>query len=267
MSADGARKHVGVDVLFLRLEGVWQSWGENSRWTVRDTRREPTKSGVIGLLAAAAGMGRGDDRVREWGISTRIGVREDRPGRLERDYHTVAGGADRDPAYANAGVLSAEGKIKVTQSSGKAETVVSERSYLADACFLVAIEGPGDVLDAMESAIRSPVWAPFLGRKSCPPSLPLYPVLADRPSRDRFASLTDALRRFPFIGDTRLAERQGRSHHEMQAKQLRCVLEGEGVAEGIATTRQDVPLDFAGRHFGFRSVTEFHLALDVTQQE
>ena len=42
-----------MSVLLLRLAGPMQAWGTQSRFTVRDTGLEPSKSGVIGLLCAA----------------------------------------------------------------------------------------------------------------------------------------------------------------------------------------------------------------------
>ena len=75
-------------VLVLRLAGPLQSWGRHSTFHRHDTHSEPTKSGVIGLLAAAAG------RPREADITDlcdlRLGVRADQPGSLLRDYHTVS---------------------------------------------------------------------------------------------------------------------------------------------------------------------------------
>ena len=39
--------------LLLRLAAPLQAWGADSKFETRKTNREPTKSGVIGLLAAA----------------------------------------------------------------------------------------------------------------------------------------------------------------------------------------------------------------------
>ncbi len=47
-----------MSVLLLRLAGPLQSWGTQSRFRVRDTGREPSKSGVIGLLCTALGRPR-----------------------------------------------------------------------------------------------------------------------------------------------------------------------------------------------------------------
>jgi CRISPR system Cascade subunit CasD len=150
------------NTLFLILDGPLQSWGERSRWSVRDTAPEPTKSGVVGLLACALGL-QSDEELRQLSQQVRVGVRVDRPGAMLVDYHTVTGG-----------VLSAEGKIKKTASTGKAETVVSQRSYLCDASFLVAVQGEPGLIERLEGALHQPTWPVYLGRKSCPPSRPVY---------------------------------------------------------------------------------------------
>src|SRR4051794_6138053 len=101
-----------MSVLLLRLAGPMQSWGTQSRFSVRDTGREPSRSGVVGLLCAALGRPRSaplDDLA-----PLKMAVRVDREGRLARDYHTAQN------------VLRADG-------SGLQETVLSNRYYLADA--------------------------------------------------------------------------------------------------------------------------------------
>ena len=46
-------------VLLLRLAAPMQSWGtDDSKYETRKTEREPSKSGVIGMLAAALGYKR-----------------------------------------------------------------------------------------------------------------------------------------------------------------------------------------------------------------
>lgn len=151
-----------ANTLFLRLEGPLQAWGERSRWGERDTLTEPTKSGVVGLLACVLGW-REDDPIRILSQHLVMGIRCDRPGIFLKDYHTIEGG-----------VLSAEGKVKRNATTREAETVVSNRTYLADASFLVALQGDDPLIDSMATAVQAPVWVPFLGRKACPPSVPLY---------------------------------------------------------------------------------------------
>jgi CRISPR system Cascade subunit CasD len=178
-----------MNTLFLRLEGPLQSWGLRARWGERDTTDAPTKSGVIGLLGCALGLRRDDARLRDLSDNLRMGVRVDLPGILMRDYHTTGGGrystiaSTGGPRYHDepyiGGVLSAEVtkgriKVKINQKTGEPETDVSERYYLADASFLVALQGSPDSIGELAAAVQSPVWTLFLGRKACVPSTPIF---------------------------------------------------------------------------------------------
>jgi CRISPR system Cascade subunit CasD len=152
--------------LLLRLAGPLQSWGEHSHFNERDTARFPTRSGIIGLLAAALGRKRDeplDDLAR-----LSLTVRADRPGVLLRDLHTVGGGL---PPKAT--VTTAEGKKR----TGDTGTLLTHRTYLADAAFTAAItftdDDGAELLDRCAQALSSPHWPPFLGRRSCPPEGPV----------------------------------------------------------------------------------------------
>jgi CRISPR system Cascade subunit CasD len=186
-----------MHTLFLRLEGPLQSWGLRARWGERDTASEPTKSGVIGLLGCCLGLRRDSSELQHLSQALRMGVRVDSPGVLLRDYHTTGGGTFggrrhdgkalfHDNNYVG-GVLSAEvnpkGRIyvKVNEATKLPETDVSNRYYLADASFLVALQGPAVLLERCEQAIADPVWPYFLGRKSCVPSVPILAGSGDYP--------------------------------------------------------------------------------------
>ncbi|MGC9346734.1 MAG: type I-E CRISPR-associated protein Cas5/CasD [Anaerolineae bacterium] len=168
-----------ANTLFLRLEGPMQAWGERARWSVRDTAAEPTKSGVIGLLACALGL-RQDEELRNLSQAMRMGVRCDRPGRQIVDYHTVGAG------YGRPMLLSAQGKPKI--SSGRPHTEETWRHYLCDASFLVALQAESDLVASVASALRAPFWPIYLGRKSCVPSRPPFDGVGT------YDSLSDALR-------------------------------------------------------------------------
>ena len=158
------------NTLFLRLEGPLQSWGERGRWSVRDTASEPTKSGVIGLIACALGYA-DDERIRSLSQKTHMGVRVDAPGRIISDYHTIGGGYDYPT------LLTAQGKPK-KNPKGQPHTEISQREYLSDASFLVALQVKNiediDLISKMAFALQNPVWPFFLGRKACVPSTPVY---------------------------------------------------------------------------------------------
>ncbi|WP_030144821.1 type I-E CRISPR-associated protein Cas5/CasD [Spirillospora albida] len=131
-------------VLTLRLAGPLQAWGASARFARRTTEPAPTKSGVIGLLAAALGRQRSDD-VSDL-AALRFGVRVDQRGVPVRDYQTAH-----------------------HFETGRSMPV-SERFYLADAVFVAAVEGDDDLIRRLDRALQNPVYLPYLGRRSCPPS-------------------------------------------------------------------------------------------------
>ena len=223
-----------ANTLFLRLEGPLQSWGERAHWTVRDTAPEPTKSGVIGLLACALGQN-SDQALRELSDNIRLGVRCDRPGVPLTDYHTVIGG-----------VLSAQGNVKKTASTGLAETVVSVRHYLCDASFLVAAQADETALIAQLAwAVQHPCWPVYLGRKSCPPSRPLFEGTGD------YSSLEAALVAWQPEGAARSA-------------QVRAVLECE---PGTGIRRRDAVDVPSRRTFGPRYTRDAQVLVQVRMEE
>jgi CRISPR system Cascade subunit CasD len=188
---------MGSSLLVLRLEGPLQSWGLRARWDVRDTGDEPSKSAVIGLLGCALGYPSFDPRLETLERSLRMGVREEHPGRRITDFQTISGL-----------IPKAEGGFKVDPS-----TIISPRTYLQDAAFLVLLDGTSAVLASCEEALRRPHWPIYLGRKSCPPSRPVLIGLTDA-----YASLADGLARHPW-------DWEGRDDSEPKA--LRFVLEDE----------------------------------------
>ena len=125
-------------VLLLRLAGPLQSWGSASRFTRRGTDPQPTKSGIVGLLAAAEGRRREDPIEDLSGL--RLGVRVERPGVLIGDFQTA-----RRPLRGG--------------GSGDVSMPLSTRYYLSDAVFLAAIEGPEPLIRGLEEATRRPRFA------------------------------------------------------------------------------------------------------------
>lgn len=240
---------VTSQVLALRFEAPLQSWGDSAKWSVRDTRSEPTMSGVLGLVAASCGWRLSDDgdrRVAALAKRLRFGVRADREGAPLRDYHTIGGTrSGRETPWT--GLLTAEGKTKRNQSNGALHTEVSERNYLCDACFLVMLQADDATLNEIEDALRSPVWPQFLGRKACVPAAPVCPARPHGPSRVP-GPLIDAISAFPWLGRAQ----------DQPPEQLRVVVdEMAGATSGLRALRHDVPESFQHRRFAHRYVHEF----------
>lgn len=154
-----------MSALILRLAAPLQSWGERGTFKEKDTTDFPTRSGLLGLLASAAGIRRGDSL----GDLTELDfiVRIDRPGVRVIDFHTVGGGYPRQQ-----GIPTAEGKRKNS-------AIVTHRHYLADAVFTVACTGPERAVTTAAAAVAAPHWQPYLGRRSCPPEQPMVLGLVD----------------------------------------------------------------------------------------
>ena len=139
-------------VLLIPLCGPMQSWGTRSRFQERDTEREPTKSGLIGLICAALGRDRSES-IQDLN-QLKMGVRVDCEGRLQCDFQTAQNVA--------------------VASGGETQNQISSRHYLADAVFLAALEGDAMLLRSVHEALANPVWPLYLGRKSYVPSMPPY---------------------------------------------------------------------------------------------
>lgn len=214
-----------MPTLLLRLAGPMQSWGTTSRFDERDSQLEPSKSGVLGLVCAALGRDRAEsvaDLAR-----LKMGVRVDREGFLMRDYQTAGG--DRDPNRKT---------MMLASGDAKSRTVISPRYYLADAAFLVGLEGNDrTLLEQVHAALRAPVWPLALGRKSFPPGEPVWLQDAIRQK-----TLREALLAWP-----RIAVPQ----HGHRGEPLRLILEHE--SEGAVRLDQPVA-PFAQRRFGPRYV-------------
>lgn len=217
--------------LALRFDAPMQSWGIRSHGVIRDTTFEPTKSGVVGLLASAMGVEREDDAAIAELAGLRLGVRVDREGILERDYHTAQ-------------------NVPTTLGTGH-RTVVSQRYYLADALFLVVLEGDERLLTRVATALREPQWPLFFGRKAYVPARPLL-----RPDAVPVAkTMKQVLAEHEWL-ELSLRVRAGtRKKAETDRIPLRTIVEC-AADQAAAEVRYDQPVSFTqgNRRFVARSV-------------
>ena len=210
-----------MSTLLLRLAAPMQSWGTDSRFDTRKTDRIPSKSGVIGLLAAALGLKRDADLTQLNELS--FGVRVDREGQLLRDYHTAINPRNRKSPY------------------------VTKRYYLSDAVFLVGLASDDtEFLRTLEHALNNPVFPLFLGRRSCPPTLPLCLGI-------RESGLIDSLTNEPRL-----------TADKTPMRIVTDALDGEQ-----GTPIRDLPLSFSPfrREYGFRSAVERYITHDEPPTE
>jgi CRISPR system Cascade subunit CasD len=203
-----------MNTLLLRLAAPLQSWGAQSKFNRRTTEREPTKSGVIGMIAAALGRRRTEDLSDL--LALRFGARLDQPGTLLRDFHTAH---------------TPDGK----------EAFISDRHYLADAVFLVGLEGEADKLRAIEAALLRPAFPLYLGRRSCPPAGRLVVGMRALP-------LEEALRREPWQAADWYKARRASAPPDLLIRDAR-------PGEGAAITALDNPVSYNQQHrkYAFRA--------------
>lgn len=222
-------------VLLLRLAGPLQAWGVKSRFTVRATELAPTKSGILGMLAAAAGRRR-TDPIEDL-LTLRFGVRKDQPGTVVRDFHTAH------------------------TLDGSKSMPLSNRYYLSDAVFLAGIEGENAVIERLDHFVRHPSFPLYLGRRSCPPALPVSLGLRD-------ADLLEALKDEPWLASYWYRKRNP------DIGEVEILLDKDAVPEGEHTNdlrgSRDVPLSFdpRRREYSFRDIERHMLRVkDEALQE
>ena len=191
-----------------------QSWGVDSIYNVRRTQKEPTKSGVVGLIAAS--MGRRRDEAVDALARLRFGVRVDQEGEVYRDYHTAKSPVNKKDAF------------------------ITHRYYIEDAAFLAGLESEDkEFLEYIHECLRTPSFAPFLGRRACPPTYPLTLGI-------REAGLEQALFEEPWLA----AEwRKKKLNNDLPV-----YVEYSEAEEGML--QKDVPISFdiKGKKYGYRYV-------------
>ncbi|MBV1879328.1 MAG: type I-E CRISPR-associated protein Cas5/CasD [Pseudomonadales bacterium] len=156
------------DYLILKLQGPMQAWGTHTYEDYRPSNGFPTRSAIMGLLAACMGIDRADQQNQQaLAASVVVAVRQD--GNLDdnktysmtclTDFHTVE-------------------KARKVDGKENKHPVVTRREYLCDASFTVALSAVGEAapfsLQQIESCLNKPVFTPFLGRRACPLTRPLF---------------------------------------------------------------------------------------------
>lgn len=228
--------------LVLRLAAPLQAWGTHSQFNRRETGSEPTRSGVIGLLAAAQGRRR-EDPIADL-LALRLGVRIDQAGTLLRDYHTVS---DYRGHPLPSAAVSAKGTQKRT---GPAKhTHVTQRFYLQDAVFVAAVEGQQSLLQGLADAVRRPGFPLALGRRACVPAQPLLipPGESDHKSPLWHGDLDSTLAAVPWMASTAARRRYQKRSDSAATIDLAVTVDDDEGPE----LRSDVPVSFAPRGRGF----------------
>ena len=207
-------------VLLLRFAAPLQAWGSDSKFEVRRTELFPTKSGVIGFIASALGRSREDELSDLKDL--KIGVRVDDPGTMISDFHTA---------------------------KSQKSNYITTRYYLSDAVFLVGIESDNvEKLEEIGNAIQHPVYPLFLGRRSCPPTLPIVLEIENN-------SLFNALKGYRWLVSEKRSKRV--------SPNSRCIVDADSPLAGRMI--KDNPLSYSpkNRKFGVRFIEEIPITFDL----
>lgn len=133
-----------MKTILLKFAGPLQSWGTSSHFETRHTDFYPSKSAVIGMIAASLGYRRNEDEKIRKLNELDFAVRVDQQGNLLRDWYNAKSDKRKDPYTTN-------------------------RYYLEDAVFVVAISHQNYAfIQMIEDGLRSPYFQPFMGRRACP---------------------------------------------------------------------------------------------------
>lgn len=137
-----------MKTILLKFAGPLQSWGTNSHFNNRHTDFYPSKSGIIGIIAASLGYKRDEDDKIQKLNEIDFAVRVDQIGNLLKDYHIA----------------------RKYKNNGKFErTYETNRYYLEDAVFVVGISHKDDdFMNKIENGLRYPYFQTFMGRRSLP---------------------------------------------------------------------------------------------------
>lgn len=217
-----------MKTILLKFSGPLQSYGTSSHFQTRYTDYYPSKSAVLGLLAACLGYRRDEEeKLRE--LSTlKFAVRIDQQGSLLKDYH----------------IAITDKEIVETP-----QTYVTNRYYLEDALFVVALSGMDELIDTLIKAIKSPYFQPFMGRRSLP--IPVDFFLGESAE-----DILDSLRNLPWQAAPWYKKKKGKQG--IGEKISLEVYADEEIVEGEKITRsklrRDIPISFSqkGRQFAFR---------------
>jgi CRISPR system Cascade subunit CasD len=221
------------------------SWGDVAVGEFRPSLGYPGRSALLGLIAAARGVDRDDEnghRQLNDGLAFAVAVYSE--GTLLRDYHTaqVPGAAEmkKRPHRTRADEFAV--------SRHALNTILSARDYRQDSLCVAGVWlRPGAIdgdLSDLCAALERPRFTLYLGRKACPPALPLSPQIIE--ATDFRTALDKA--RFPAVDELALVK--------LPAQPLRVAWEdgaSAGWPQSFSVPRKDAPISRRRWQFGDRT--------------
>jgi len=162
-----------MDLLVFRVEAPLAGWGgAGAASERRPAWDEPSKSGILGMVAAALGIDRKDSAALDaLHRGYDFAVQTLRAPRLLIDYHTVQTVPQAKKATTRAAMFA----------SGKTtETLITRREYATDGAWLCALAARAQApyeLAVLQAALRAPHFVLYAGRRACPLAHPLDPQI------------------------------------------------------------------------------------------
>lgn len=176
------------NTIALHLGGPLQSWATGALVNTRvDTDRQPKERAIRGMLAACFGTKRGEMYPPEV-LKAKIEVIMLKGGSKVRDFQIISNRPGEEEYLNKIGRILKKGakspeKVATPENSGG--NAIVRRSYLGDAKFIVLITGDNDEeTETIFSALKNPVWSPYLGRKSFAPTFPFILGMVDESSAE-----------------------------------------------------------------------------------
>lgn len=214
-----------MEYLVFQVYSPLVSWGTQAVGQERASDDHPGRSSLLGLLAAALGIDREDDEA-QWKLSEAccFAVKQFSAGISLRDFHTTQVPPEDKKARH---ILTRKNELR----QAKLGTILSYRSYQQESFQLIAVQSR-DVsfpLSVIKQALEQPVFHLYFGRKSCPPALPLNPVIIEQPDLKQAFDSYECL--------TKLDIRNDQSRYFWEA-----AMEQTGMQTNYRVTRYDQPL-------------------------
>ncbi|MCV6590525.1 MAG: type I-E CRISPR-associated protein Cas5/CasD [Marinobacterium sp.] len=162
-----------MDYLVFRLYGPLASWGEIAVGETRRSALYPGRSALLGLLGAALGIRREDEKAQQaLAGGYQFGCKLLNSGSLLRDYHTTqVPDSVGKQAYRTR-------RDELITGAERLGTILSSRDYRCDSKLLVAIQATAQAphsLAELAEALRRPKFQLSLGRKACVLAAPVMP--------------------------------------------------------------------------------------------
>lgn len=188
--------------LVLGLEGDFQSYGTDSKFYERASDAYPSKSAVVGMIIASMGwfeptpeqlsIVTGDLRVDGYVRNDSVG------GRLTTLVDFQMMGAGYDASDKKQAMMMVPG---ADSTKNFRHTKISKRHYIMSAKYRVILKVPTKHAKSLVEGLRDPAYGPFLGRKACIPTAPIFRALCGTLKEAESMELFKSMNRFVTVYD------------------------------------------------------------------